>query len=298
MLRTATTMLLLSALAVPVVAQEQPDADPPETEPEEEKAPADDPETRALELNKAGITAFREGRFEDAAKAFAQASEFSRNEALRKNESIAWFRAEKCEPAVVAGNKFLLLEGVSPEDEVLVSSVIANCKADFARTAIGAGDYDLADSLLTDAEALETDGVAKDRVAAVRVELAEARKKPPAEPEIRTVYVPEPQEKPPYLGYGLMFGGGAVVLATVAYHLVALSWVNRVRAIEQGEAGSRDQFEQRKRGVKVARIAVPTLYAVGGATAATGVVLTFFWPLDEVFAGRGATPILGLGGRF
>ncbi len=267
-------------------------------------APVDDTE-RAFQLNEQGFAAFEEGRYPDAAKLFAEAFTITGDPALRKNEALAWFRAGDCDQAVAAGNKFLRIDGVTATDHADMHAVIANCKVDFSRRAIDAGDLDLAESMLTEAEALNADAVSRDRIAAARVDLAAARReaevvKPPPEPEIRTVYVPEPTErKIPVLGISLMGGGGALVAGTIVYHVIALGWQSRFFRLEEGsERGDEATFESLRNRVHLARVLVPTLYTIGAATAGAGVFFTFFMPLDQASVARGDGPSIGIAGQF
>lgn len=260
-----------------------------------------DPIERAYELNDEGFDAFEAGRFAEAAQTFAEAWQLSGESSFRKNEALAWFRAEKCDNAIDAGNMFLLGEKIPAEDRLDIHSVIANCKAALASTAIDAGDLALADIMLTDAEALEPDPVARDRVAAVRVELAEAR----AEEERRleaaeneTLELPPtapPPKSRPVLGYALTSAGGALLAGTIVYNLMARGWATDVQDIASDSSlGSRDEFDRKQRSVKTARTAVPVLYAVAGITLAGGVTLIVTHRNEE----DDTSTIVGIGGTF
>lgn len=272
---------IIALYAGSVAAQEPPPTDPP-TDPPADPKPEVDPVARAFELNERGFAAFDEGRYDDAARAFAEAWTYSHDETLRKNESLAWFRAGECDPAVEAGNKFLLVEGISDADRTDIHSVIANCKAEFAQRAIDAGDLDLAETMLNEADTLQPDQVARDRVAAARVDLAAARRaaeeaKPPPEPTIRTVYVPEPAAaEAPILGYSLIGAGGAVIVGTLVYHLVALGWQSKFFQMRDGDiGGDQAEFDSLRKRVHLARVLVPVGYTIGALGAGAGVTLAF-----------------------
>ena len=234
--------------------------------------PTDD--EAAYDLNEAGLEAFEEQRFEDAARAFAKAWTLSRDESLRKNEALAWFRAGRCDEAVVAANKFLLTDQIEEADRNDIHSVIANCKVDFAKRAVDAAHLDLAENLLRDADASAQDDFTRDRIAAVRVDLAAARDAAavPLEPEIRTVFVSEPS--PPVLEIGLIATGATIAAGALTYHLVAHGWQREFFRMERGEvAADEARFNQLRKRVHVARVLVPLLYAVGVGTAAAGATM-------------------------
>ena len=50
--------------------------------------------------------------------------------------------------------------------------------------------------------------------------------------------------------------------------------------------------------VHTARVLVPILYSVGVAAAGTGVVFTFFLPMDGKGGASAAGPSVGIAGRF
>jgi tetratricopeptide (TPR) repeat protein len=261
-------------------------------------------EATAFELNDQGIVAFQEGRFEDAARAFAEAYVLNQDEALRKNEALAWFKAGKCDPAVAAANKFLLVDGILDSDRTDVSAVISNCKVEFARTALAAGDLELAESLLSQAEEAVPDPVVRDRIAGVRVDIATERSRradeasAAAENTSRPTTSADARLDPPAPGWALytFIGGLTTVGATFAYHMIALGWQRTFLDMAQ-DGGDADKFDSLRKRVHTARVLVPVFYTLGVGAAATGAWFTF---IAEPPAERGSAPTVGIaaGARF
>ncbi len=261
-----------------------------------------------VRLNETAITLFQQGEYRESAETFARAYELLREPVIRKSEAIAWFRADDCEKASVAANKFLLIQGTSESDRADVTSVLANCRVHFAREAIASGDYSLAEEFLRKAEELEPDRLVVEEIGVARLELARAQKaeadaetaaaeQPDAdEPISEMVDAPEPEPRPDVLAWSLIGSGGAVVLGTVVYHAAALGWQNEVIRMAD-EGGGPQRFDSLKKRVSVARVMVPVLYAVGVATAGAGVYFLVA-PEQNADGERGTTISLGWSATF
>ena len=251
-------------------------------------AAAQDPaDQRGVELNNRGVEAFGAGRFAEAASYFGQAYDIVGDPAIRKNEAIAWFKAEDCEQAVGAANKFLLLDGTLGGDRAEITTIVANCKVEFANSAIEAGDTNLAEELLIEAEALNPDAHVRDQIKLVRVEIARKnREAKTLAAQAKTadtsteVSEPLPEPRSQVLEWTLIGSGGAIALAGFVYHAVALGWQTDFLAMAS-EGGDPETFDSLRKRVHTARIAVPVMYAVGALTAAAGVgLMVAFEPPD------------------
>lgn len=229
---------------------------------------------RGMALNEAGMEAFESGDFVQAAQNFAQAYELAKEPSLRKNETIAWFKAGRCEDAVASGNKYLLGEGADDEDRSQVNAVLANCKVEFAEDAVDAGSLDVAEKLLAEAELLEPDQHVRDRIALLQIGIAKQRRPDDADADAVAARESSPESTVPLWKWGMIGGGAAVVLAAGVYHAVALGWQGRFLDMTE-TGGAPDEFESLRTRVHTARVMVPILYGVGIATAGTGAVLLF-----------------------
>lgn len=263
---------------------------------------AQDDSERMIELNEEGFKAFSEERFEDAARAFEEAYEASPDPVLRKNEAIAWFKAGRCTDALTAANAFLLAENTQVQDKKEVRSVVANCKVGLAREALKAGSYDLAETMLAEAESLEPDDYARDQIGIVRVEIATARSASQEEAEV----VVEDQDEGmdpgtvQTIGWVLSGTGIAITVTAIAYHIMALLDQSELEDISN-DGGDRKRFNELQDSIGTARWAVPTLYVVGlvtGGAGATILLLNHRGESSPAAADLGMTLPLAIGPAF
>lgn len=234
---------------------------------------AQDAREQMLKLNEEGFEAFSDGRFVDAAEAFRAAHEALPEPALRKNESIAWFKAERCPDAVTAAHSFLLEEDTSPEDRVEVRSVLANCKVEFARMALDADSFSLATALLDEAESLQPDDYARDRVEIVRAEVSR-RQLESGVPDETPVSSRGSGSTFETVAWILTGTGGAILVGAFAYHMVSLARQSELRAMSE-DGGNRRRFSELQDAIGTSRWLIPTLYGLGAVSLGTGVTMTW-----------------------
>ncbi|MEZ4460239.1 MAG: hypothetical protein R3E66_11040 [bacterium] len=257
-MRTWIILLLLCGLASPAVAQ---------TRAEKKQIKA---------LNEAGITAFQEGRFADAAASFREAWKIHPDPTLRKNEAIAWFKANNCKEASEAATSFLDAADTDPEARGEINSVLANCRVEYAREAMRFKDFKLAEDFLAQAENLATADVTKENIRQARLELAKARSEVEAPVEATpTVVTANAEPTQPVWPYVVAGTGAAIVLTAAIYHVVSLT--STASEYEDVAAAGRDKarYNELASSLDTARWLVPTLYAVGLATTGVGAYFVF-----------------------
>ena len=271
-------------------------------------AAGQDRNAQGIELNEKGVQAFEAGRYAEAADAFRNAYDILGDPAIRKNEALAWFKAENCDEAVAAANKFLLLDATLPEDRNEMSTVIANCKVTIAAKAVEAGELDVANRLLAEAEQLEPDAYVRDQIKLVRIEIAKregaqtggSTTTDTASAAQTTVESQADIEEPrtPILGYALLGAGGAMVVAGAIYHAIALGWQAEFLRMTT-EGGDPARFESLRGRVQTARFLVPVLYGLGIASAGTGIALMMMYePADTTVANASGRMWLGFAMQF
>jgi hypothetical protein len=266
----------------------------------------EDVRARSLELNEAGFEAFEHGRFAEAATLFSNAYDLVPDPALRKNEAVAWFKAKRCDDAISAANKLLLLEGATESDRAEVRTIIANCKVEFARDALDADEVDVAREFLAEAEALASDDHVIDQIKVVRLEIARKEKadtrpapetSPDESPEppdatASAAVPPEPSPTPvPTWKWVVLGSGGAVMVSGLVLHLAALGWQSRFLEMAD-HGGDPDEFDGLRRRVHTARVLVPVMYSLGAIGAGAGAALIFVLPSME--RGLATAPRVGL----
>ncbi len=238
-------------------------------------APIDAAAESAADANRRGVKAYKIGEFAVAAEAFQVAWKLSENFAARKNEAIAWFKAERCPEAITAAASFVSY-GTGPRaDFVEVNSVIANCKAAFARAAIAAADLELADTLLDEVRYLEVDEYAREQVNLARVDLQQAWRHAPrpiaGEPAVAGSTATVTRKPRPW-AY-LLFGAGiGTLVGAVSYHLaVNATTMPRLRTAVADRNTDPQETLRLARRASTANVLIPVLYLVGaGATLAGG----------------------------
>lgn len=269
---TVTILLASWASALPVLAQE-------------------DVRDRSLELNEAGFEAFEQGRFDDAAGLFSRAYDLVPDPALRKNEAVAWFKAKRCDAAISAANKLLLLEDAPEPDRAEVRTIIANCKVEFARDALETGSIGVAREFLAEAEALASDQHVVDQIKVVRLEIArrenvdEAVDDPAPKPETTVTQRKSAPARPgwkdaPAWQWSVLGAGGAMAIGGLVLHAVALGWQSRFLEMARS-GGDPAEFDALRRRVHTARVAVPVLYGLGAVGVGAGTTMIFVLPSLE-----------------
>lgn len=206
-------------------------------------------------LNEEGFQEFRAGRFAVAAQKFREAYAASPSPNLRKNEAVAWFKAEKCDEAIPAANAFLIAPRTSEPDRLEARSIIANCKVEMAREAINSDSYSLATRLLDEAESLEPDQYARDQIAMARVDLAAHQSSSPK------------QTSP--VGWVLVGTGAAMLGGSLVYW--ALTIPDRKKSNELSP--SDPEYDSVSKRASTSRWLVPVTLAGGAAMAGIGIYL-------------------------
>lgn len=231
----------------------------------------------ADDLNTQALATFERGEYEQAAALFAQAYAIDPDPTFRKSEAVAWFKADRCEDAIIAANAFLhATRGTaSAGDRVEPQAVVANCKTSMAETAIGTNSFSLAERLLFEAEQIAPDDYTRDRITATRVTLANARARrdgKSANPNEVTPIEPPPKvdaarsSAPGWVAVGV---GASALVAGAVWHTVTLT--NTVPALrEEANGGDPDQHRRLSRQVSTARTMVWVLYGLGGASMGFG----------------------------
>lgn len=247
-------------------------------------------------LNEEGLEAFSAGDFVAAAEKFAEAYASEPDPVFRKSEAVAWFKAERCDPAIKAANAFLLEWDEGGDAVGQAESVIANCKVELAEDAMEAASFELADRLLFEAEEHAQDQYTRDRISTTRVELASARRAAAGKDneddekndEVETADGPDqttpneddaatasPRSSP--IGPIGFFAGGAMLVTAAIWHAVTLlATVPRLE--DAADGGDPDKHAKLGRAVDTARWAVPALYVAGATTMGVG---AWFWFNDN-----------------
>lgn len=252
-----------------------------------------------VKLNQEGIEAFTEGRFADAAQKFNEAYSITPEAPLKKNEAVAWFKAERCSEALAAAKEYLAL-GVENELSTReAQTVVVQCYVKRAETELAAGNRDAAKSALTDARAsnpTEEDGqaiaklesdiatqvAAENETRRAEMEAAEAE-------EARRAQV-EKRKSMSRVGLGVAGGGAAIVLGTLIYH-ITLATGTSSKFKDASAAGDRETYDKLGKKLETGNWLVPTLYAVGLATTGAGVYL--WWSYGDRETDTTAAQALG-----
>ncbi len=252
-----------------------------------------------VSLNEDGITAFSEGRFADAAEKFGQAYAIKPEPPLKKNEAVAWFKAEKCSEALAAAKEYLAL-GVDNDLSTREAQTVAvRCYIQRAETELASGNTDSAAAALADARANSPAEEDVPVITKLEAEVTTRRTAATAEAErLRLAAAQAEQDQaaldrqggPPVLAMGLVGGGAAIVVGTLVYHL-ALATGTASKFREASAAGDRAEYDKLGKRLTTGNWLIPTLYAVGLATSGVGVYL--WWSSGDRET-RPATGSLGM----
>jgi tetratricopeptide (TPR) repeat protein len=259
-------------------------------------------------LNEEGIAAFEAGRFEEAAQKFQDAWKLDPDPTLRKNEAIAWYKANRCNEASAAGTSYLDSSAVDKETRIEIHAVLANCRVSYAREAMGAKDFVLAEKFIDEAEVLalsdppkETIRVAREDLAKAREAeaqaLAEAQQKAALEAAAKTP-PPEVESSSPVLPWAITGAGAAILASAAVYHVIAATSMASEYEDVAAAGEDRARYDELASSLDTARWLVPTLYAIGAAT--TGVGVYFLMEQDSSQPTAAPTPAGGVtfSGRF
>ncbi len=246
------------------------------------------PSPEVVKLNEEGIAAFQSGDFATAAQKFHDAYELEPQDTLKKNEAVAWFKSGNCEKASVAAGEYLMMPGNDELSRAEASAVATTCDIQLAEAALAAGSLDEADRRVkaaagrepTDEDKVKIANI-EQQVAAKRKEIADAEAKAAADEKARAeaasraaAEAEAQSNQSQTLGTILVGTGGGIILTGLVYHAVmAFGVAPKFR--DAAEAGTdRDSYDSMGKKLETANWLVPTLYAVGAATAGVGV---YFW---------------------
>lgn len=259
-------------------------------------------------LNEEGIAAFEAGRFDEAAQKFQDAWKLDPDPSLRKNEAIAWFKANRCNEASTAGTSYIDSGAADPESRVEIHALLATCRVSYARDAMGAKNFDLADQFLNEADVLALSEAPKQAIAQARLDLAKAREehakaeaeaaqKAQMEAAAKAVPAPEPAAELP-IPWIITGAGAAILVGAAAYHVVSLTSTASEYEDVAAAGTDRARYDELASSLDTARWLVPTLYAIGAAT--TGVGVYFLMEQDQSQPNASPTPAGGVtfSGRF
>lgn len=238
-----------------------------------------------VKLNEEGIVAFSEGRFEEAAQKFNQAYAIKPEAPLKKNEALAWFKANKCSEALAAAKEYLALNAGDEVSTREAQTVAVRCYIERAEAELAAGNFDLVTTAVADARAnspapedeatlvrIEADANAKREAAEAERLAAQAAAAKAAEEAARAERDAQRGGSARTLGLALTAGGGAIVLGTLVYH-IALATGAAPKFKDAAAAGNREDYDRLGKRLETGNWLIPTLYTVGLATSGLGVFL-------------------------
>ncbi|MFW5968340.1 MAG: hypothetical protein ACOCV2_12520, partial [Persicimonas sp.] len=223
--RLAAVLCWLAFFFATALAYAQSDPGSPSSELSES---ADDPDDtddhrRMLRLNDEGFEAFEEGDFVEAAEKFEKAHEYVPDPNLRKNAAIAWFHAGNCREATRAASFFLVADEMTVADRIEARSVLGHCRLDDTEEALERGRYRRAQRLVDYVDALETDERVEERLAGVRMAVAEESAGRPGLARADT-------------GWVLVGLGAAIVAGNALYHATSARQRDRLAQFEDEDS--------------------------------------------------------------
>ena len=232
------------------------------------------------QLNDEGITAFEAGNYELAAKKFFEAWNIDSDPTLRKNEAIAWFKADKCKEASEASASYLDSGAADKETRSEMKSILANCRVTYAREAANARDFNLAENFLVEAEEFAETAVPRENIKLARLEIAQIRDE--YNQEIRRRAKVEPTTTESAASWpAVVAGTGAVILTSaIVYHIIAATYYASEYDNAANQGTDRARYDDLADSLDTARWLVPTLYAIGATTTGIGVWFLYNEPAD------------------
>ena len=252
------------------------------------------------ELNQAGVEAFSTGNFEEAAQKFQAAYAIEPTPSVKKNEALAWFKAQKCVQARQAASEYLALPQTEELSVKESQTIIVRCTILDAESKIAAGGLDEASALLTDAKSKnpseeDTAKIAEleGQIAQKKSELAEqekARQAADAEAARKRAAAQQAQQdeqkdrRMRMVGLSIASTGAAILVGTLVYHL-ALATGTSSKFKDAAETGDRATYDKLGKRLETGNWLAPVLYTVGAATAGVG---GFLWYRAGGMSGGGA----------
>lgn len=251
---------------------------------------------RALELNQEGKALVADGRFVDGAGKFREAYQTYPEPALLLKESIAWFKAGRCDDAVPVAQAFLdQPAAMSADDKAQARLITVTCAVHEARTAYDDDRLDEASAHLDRAEKLGPDEESGKEIANLRELIARRHAATDAAPDTSEP-VPPATAAPKrsgngrrILGWSLLGAGaisGAASLAMWAPLAADIREHNRCNDVMPqddlfpGDAVCNATYAADLEGKRSKR--QPLIFATAGLGAALGAVgiIALLWP-DE-----------------
>lgn len=187
-----------------------------------------------VKMSQEAAKLFQEGKFEQAAKRFNDASKESWEPILVKNEMIAWYKAGRCEDAIKAANTYLdrtKSDQIVEQDLQDSHVILFDCHIKAATASLDKGYIDLAEGSIAEATKYtpKEDASASSRLAGIndrldkkRAELANKGKEGnnPGPKDPQDPIEPKPEEGisgQAIAGYSLLGAGALGLIVTVVY---------------------------------------------------------------------------------
>ncbi len=231
------------------------------------------------QLNNEGITAFEAGDFELAAKKFFEAWNIDQDPTLRKNEAIAWFKANKCKEASEASASYIDSGAADKETRSEMKAILSNCRVSYAREAAEVRDFNLAENFLVEAEGFAETAVPKENIQLARLDIARLRDDYNQEIRQRALAKQatiDSEADSDTNWPAIITGTGAAILTTaVVYHIVAATYYASEYEDVAKRGTDRPRYDDLASSLDTARWLVPTLYALGATTTGIGVYFLY-----------------------
>lgn len=194
-----------------------------------------------IKMSQEAAQLFKAGKFAEAAQKFQDASKESWEPILVKNEMIAWYKADRCDDAIIAGKTYLSrtkAAEIVEQDRKDANVIMFDCHLRAAATALDKGNLEFAEKNIDEAKPYNpNDGTSNSRLAGLNDRLSAKRKaladqgntnKPnpddkkdpdgPKEPAIKPKK--ESSNGAKIAAYTLLGAGGVGLISTIGYSVV------------------------------------------------------------------------------
>jgi tetratricopeptide (TPR) repeat protein len=252
------------------------------------------------ELNEAGVDAFASGKFEEAAKKFKAAYDLEPTPSVKKNEALAWYKAEKCDDARRAAGEYLTLPDAEELSVKESQTIIIRCDIKSAEAKLAADDLDGATTLISDARTrnpaeadtarltqLEGQVTARrDQIAAEQAQAQQAVAE--AEAAKKREAKKKRDQRMRIIGLSVASTGAAILVGTLVYHLSLATGTSK-KFKDAAASGDRATYDKLGKRLETANWLVPVMYSLGAATSGVG---GFLW-----YRAGGLDQLRGAGGQ-
>ena len=293
------TLGALAMMSTPAVADEPPMGG------EGQMEEVDDADSESyqemLRLSAEGNELYEAGQLEEAAETYARAYEAFPQPILLKNQMITRYLLEECEAAMTLGQAFMDSGSGSDEDRADVSTVLGECSLDLAEGSFDQGDWNQVAAWLDAGEEHFDEADLRDDATALRTSLdAEIAAEPEDEQEVAIEPLDGDSSLSTIAGLSLTGVGALTLGSALVWHM---RWRSSYSDLEEmrgqiGEGVTAQEFRDEQRAQEerysTVRWAVPTLYGVGAAATAAGVML-LVWPSSDEPSTATLEPMIGDG---